>query len=57
MRRHLAVLLVAILVVAGFAIGLMRPARADTPPVQVQPVKANSALVCVWVPKLKVGLC
>jgi hypothetical protein len=55
-RRHLAVLLVAALVVAGFAIGLMRPARASTPPAQVNTVQSR-ALVCMWVPVLNIGLC
>jgi hypothetical protein len=55
-RRHLAVLLVAVLVVAGFAIGLMRPARATTPPAKVNTVQSRG-LVCMWVPMLKIGLC
>lgn len=57
MRRRTAVVLVAVLLVAGFAAGFMRPARADTPPTTVKPVTMNSALVCTWVPLLKVGLC
>jgi hypothetical protein len=51
----MGVLLVAIVLVIAFAAGFMRPARADTVP-QVK-VKTNSALVCTWVPLLKVGLC
>ena len=52
MRRHLAVILVAVIVVCGFAIGLMRPAKAAP-----APVKAKGALVCLWAPVVNVGLC
>jgi hypothetical protein len=48
----LAAALVTVIVVVGGALGLAKPAAAATPQ-----ASANSALVCLWVPVLNVGLC
>jgi len=57
-RKRMALLLVVVIVITGFGMGFLRPAKAATAPVeQPKPVKVNTALVCLWVPALKVGLC
>lgn len=58
MRKRLAIILVAVLVAASFAVGLLTPAKA-APAQPTAPMKANasSALVCLWVPHINIGLC
>ena len=57
MRKRMAILLVAVVVIAGLAAGLMQPAKAATKPPNVTVARANTSLVCMWFPILKIGLC
>ncbi|MBV9411162.1 MAG: hypothetical protein JO148_06165 [Acidimicrobiia bacterium] len=53
----MAILLVAVVVIAGLAAGFMQPAKAATKPPNVTVARANTSLVCMWFPILKIGLC
>ena len=49
-------IVVSVLAVASFAFGSMRPAHAAGT-TAVPTVRAQSSLVCLWVPMLNLGLC
>ena len=56
MKRHIAVILVAVLAAAGFAFGFMRPAHAAPAPAPA--VARTHPLVCMWNPLLiNLGVC
>ena len=57
MRKRVAIILVAVLVAASFAIGMLTPAKAAPaqPVAQSQNASAHS-LVCLWIPLVNTAL-
>ena len=58
MRKRAAIILVAVLAAASFAVGMLTPAEAAPSQPVVQPQSASAhSLVCLWIPLVNKALC
>jgi len=57
-RKRVAIILVAVLVAASFAVGMLTPAKAAPSQPVLQPQTAGAhSIVCLWIPLINKALC